>query len=153
MMGPCLCGDPCCPSCGDPAACAAADAEIARIEAAVGEDFEYVVRCSCGSELLGGYPDPDRTVTLPRVCANCWAEDHPEPDPGPDEWDLLTDEERAALDASNRAAMRDFDMAEYARLIALPPEPARCAWCCKEMPPQPDGNPYPTCDECAKGGA
>jgi hypothetical protein len=80
-MGPCLCGDPYCPSCGNPEAMRRMDEEVSRVEAAVGPDCldsdcpDRVV-CSCGTVLIDA---EGTTRTLPRICRACWDEDHPEP--------------------------------------------------------------------------
>jgi hypothetical protein len=75
-MGPCLCGDPYCPSCGNPEAMRRMDEEISRVEAAVGPDCLNRVACSCGAVLIDA---EGPTRTLPRICASCWARDHAEP--------------------------------------------------------------------------
>jgi hypothetical protein len=74
---------------------AAADAEIERVEREIGEqpsDFNGLVTCSCGREMLDqrqddpanpGQPDPAAVHrVLQRACSRCWAEDHPAPEDG-----------------------------------------------------------------------
>jgi hypothetical protein len=61
-----------------------------------------------------------------------------------------TPEELAALDAHHAEGNRIATELMVAEWEANPPV-TRCAWCCREMDPQPDGNPYPTCGECLRG--
>lgn len=84
FQGPCTCGDPCCPSCGDPAAEEAAEAEVQRVIQAVGEDYGGAVRCSCGKELKGADGEcfiP--TVTVANACVACFYRLRP-PEPEPE---------------------------------------------------------------------
>jgi hypothetical protein len=81
-MGPCLCGDVWCPSCGNPAAMQAAEDEMARVEATLGPDFEGDVWCSCGAEIQGASTEENgSTAYLYRACVACWEADHYEPEP------------------------------------------------------------------------
>lgn len=80
-MGPCLCGDLYCGSCGNPGLMAAIDGEIDRTEARLGPDYAGRVECSCGKLVLdAAEDDPNGPVTyLHRVCMGCYATDNPEP--------------------------------------------------------------------------
>jgi hypothetical protein len=94
-MGPCLCGDPYCGSCGNPAGMARMDAEMDRIERRVGDDFNFLnqIECSCGRVMVAGEYPNGAAVYLYRTCMNCYDADHSQPDLEPDYHDEDTQEE------------------------------------------------------------